>query len=172
MSHFYARWQRHTIEQALRTRRVLLLSGARQCGKTTLAKKLVSADIAYRSLDNSEAREIAEVDPRDFVEHTGRTLIIDKIQHVPDLLSAIKMKVDENTRMGQYLLAGSANVQSLPETRESLAGRVRKIRLRPLTQGEILGAAPDFLNRAFGQDFEQPEQEYDRNVIMTWSKST
>lgn len=169
MSHFYARWQRRTIEQALRTRRVLLLSGARQCGKTTLAKKLVSADIAYRSLDDSEAREIAEIDPRGFVEHSGETLIIDEIQRVPDLLSAIKMKVDEDTRTGQYLLTGSANVQSLPQTRESLAGRVRKIRLRPLTQGEILGTSPDFLDRAFRQDFARPEQAYDRNAMLDMS---
>ena len=166
MSRLYNRWQRHTIEQALKTRRVALLVGARQCGKTTLAKGLVCEDVAYRTLDDLSARQIAETDPHGFVKHTGKTLIIDEVQRAPALLSAIKMKVDEDTRAGQYLLTGSADIQSSPGARESLAGRIRKIRLRPLTRGEILGASPDFLDRAFKRDFGQPFRAYDRDAIL------
>ncbi len=166
MSRLYRRWQRRTIEQALLTRRVALLVGARQCGKTTLAKELVREDVAYRTLDDLSARQIAETDPHGFVKHAGKTLIIDEVQRAPALLSAIKMKVDEDTRAGQYLLTGSADIQSSPGARESLAGRIRKIRLRPLARGEILGASPDFLDRAFKRDFGQPSRAYDRDALL------
>lgn len=167
MSLFYNRWQQHTIERALQTRRVLLIGGARQCGKTTLAKELeTSEDINYLTLDDPATRRVAESDPRGFVQHYGKTLVIDEVQRVPDLLSAIKIKVDEDTRAGQYLLTGSVNLQSSPGVRESLAGRIRKIRLRPLSQGEIRGASPDFLDRAFKRDFTQPRQTYGRNAII------
>lgn len=169
MSQFYTRWQRVIIEQAMKTRRVLLLSGARQCGKTTLAKALASDETTYRTLDDLAVRQIAETDPHGFVKHTGKTLMIDEVQRVPALLSAIKMKVDEDTRPGQYLLTGSANIQSLPGAQESLAGRIRKIRLRPLTQGELLGVLPNFLDHAFDQSFKQMKSTYDRDAILEMS---
>jgi len=153
VANFYARWQRDIITQALQARRVLLLSGPRQCGKTTLAKQLVSAGTDYRTLDDLALRKLAETDPHGFVKHGKNTLIIDEVQRVPALLSAIKMVVDEDTRPGQYLLTGSANIQSLPGVTESLAGRIRKLRLRPLSQGELLGVEPTFFERAFKQDF-------------------
>lgn len=164
---FYNRWQQHTIERALQTRRVLLISGARQCGKTTLAKELeTSEDISYLTLDDPATRRVAESDPQGFVQHYGKTLVIDEVQRVPDLLLAIKIKVDEDTRAGQYLLTGSVNLKSSPGVRESLAGRIRKIRLRPLSQGEILGTSPDFLDRAFDRNFGQPKQAYGRNAMI------
>lgn len=169
MPHFYSRWQQQVIKQAMGTRRVLLLSGARQCGKTTLARQLASKDTTYRTLDDLAVRQIAENDPHGFVKHPGRTLIIDEVQRVPSLLSAIKMKVDDDTRPGQYLLTGSANIQSLPGAQESLAGRIRKIRLRPLTQGELFGRVPTFLDQAFEQSFGQPEKTYDRDAMLDMS---
>lgn len=166
MSPLYGRWQRRAIERALKTRRVVLLAGARQCGKTTLAGELVSENVAYRTLDDLSARRVAETDPGGFVKHAGTTLIIDEVQKVPELLSAIKMQVDKDTRAGQYLLTGSADIGSSPGVRESLAGRIRKIRLRPLTQGEITGASPDFLDRAFTRNFEHPSRPYDRDAVL------
>ncbi len=162
----YARWQKIHIEKAMKTRRVLLLNGGRQCGKTTLAKELISHDTTYRSLDDLALREFAQNDPHGFVVHPGKTLIIDEIQRAPNLLSAIKKMVDEDNRPGQYLLTGSANIQSLPTTTESLAGRVHKIRLRPLTQGEILGKSPLFLSKMFGQSFKDVTPSYDREQIL------
>lgn len=94
-------------------------------------------------------------------------MIIDEVRHVPSLLPAIKKVVDKDNRLGQYLLTGSANIQSLPSVRESLAGRVRKIRLRPLAQGELLGKEPKFLEHAFSQSFDQQsEQMFDRDDII------
>ncbi|EKE09201.1 MAG: hypothetical protein ACD_16C00208G0004 [uncultured bacterium] len=166
MKHLYSRWQRYKIEQAMTTRRVVLLIGARQCGKTTLAKQLITRDIAYLNLDDTTLRAAAENDPQNFVKHNLKTLIIDEIQRAPSLLPAIKKVVDEETRPGQYLLTGSANIQALPSTQESLAGRVSKVRLRPLTQGEIKGSLPDFLTHAFSQSFNFPWTFYEKDAII------
>lgn len=155
MSALYQRWQRQAIEKFIKNRRVLLLNGARQCGKTTLAKQLALKNTIYRTLDDLAVRQLAENDPHGFVQHAENSmLMIDEIQRAPELLSAIKLVVDENTAPGQYLLTGSANIQSLPSVQESLAGRIAKIRLRPLTQGEIAGIQPDFIERAFNSELE------------------
>lgn len=167
MTKLYTRWQKTIIESALKTHRVLLLAGARQCGKTTLAKQLMVKDTTYLTLDDLNLRQLAENDPHGFVKHIGRMLIIDEIQRVPSLLSAIKLAVDENTRPGQYLLTGSANIQSLPSVQESLAGRIGKVRLRSLSQGELLGAQPIFLENAFKRSFpKKSKNTYDRKTML------
>lgn len=166
MKKIYSRWQKKIIEKAITTRRVLLLNGARQCGKTTLAKQIAAKDTSYRTLDDLVVRQLAENDPQGFVKHSGKMLIIDEVQRVPSLLSAIKLVVDEGTHPGQYLLTGSANIQSLPGVQESLAGRIRKIRLRPLSQGELLGVEPTFLERAFKKSFHTTKSEYDRKTML------
>jgi len=160
------RWSHDSILHALNTRRILLLLGARQCGKTTLAKSLSSLDMSYRTLDDPTLLQSAKSDPEGFVQHKTKTLIIDEVQRAPDLLLAVKKEVDENTRYGQYLLTGSTNITSLPQVMESLAGRVRKIRLRPLTQGEILGNAPRFLTDAFNEAFRQEVDPISKSQLL------
>ncbi len=137
--------------------RVVALAGARQTGKTTLARVLAGDGAEYRSLDNEDQLISARDDPRSFVRHDSRLLVIDEVQKAPGLLPAIKMEVDRDQRPGRYLLTGSAEIFSLPSVTESLAGRVRTIRLRSLTQGEILGRPPTFLERAFDQEFRERE---------------
>lgn len=162
----YPRWQKGNIQEALRTRRVLLLSGARQCGKTTLARELVDDETEYRTLDDLTLRQAAENDPHGFVKHNRRLLIIDEVQRVPDLLSAIKKVVDEDTRPGQYLLTGSANLQAMPGVQESLAGRITKLRLRPLSQGELQEAQPGFIDQAFSGSLDTPTVHYDKDALV------
>lgn len=166
MPNTYHRWQKENVQEAMNTRRVLLLSGARQCGKTTLAKELVNEDTEYRTLDDLTLKQAAENDPHGFVKHSKRTLIIDEVQRVPDLLPAIKKVVDENTRTGQYLLTGSANIQALPGVQESLAGRITKLRLRPLSQGELQNASPHFIDRAFSDALENPAAHHDKDALI------
>ncbi|HCJ12349.1 MAG: hypothetical protein A2Y14_05220 [Verrucomicrobia bacterium GWF2_51_19] len=162
----YARWQNESLNMALKIRRVVILEGARQCGKTTLVKQWMSTNATYRTLDDANILSVARSDPMGFVSHDQRLMIIDEIQKAPELLSAIKKKVDEDTRPGQYLLTGSANIQSLPGVNESLAGRVRKVRLRPLTVGETLNHTPLFLEKAFNGMFVDRSAENLRGEIV------
>jgi predicted AAA+ superfamily ATPase len=166
MIKLYPRWQKATIKQLMFERRVLLLSGVRQCGKTTLAHQLESEETEYRTLDDGTLREAAENDPQGFIKRNVKTLIIDEVQRVPPLLSAIKKAVDEDISPGQYLLTGSTNIQSLPTVSESLAGRIAKIRLRPLAQGEIERTTPSFFDSAFNQSFSSSNTNYDRDAIL------
>ena len=169
MIKLYPRWQMATIKQLMLERRVLLLSGVRQCGKTTLAHQLESEETEYRTLDDGTLREAAENDPQGFIKRNVKTLIIDEVQRVPPLLSAIKKAVDEDITSGQYLLTGSTNIQSLPTVSESLAGRIAKIRLRPLAQGEIEKTTPSFFDSAFNQSFSSSNTNYDRDAIMEFA---
>jgi len=147
------RWQEKHIKEALKTRRVVILSGSRQCGKTTTLKKISQKNFVYRTLDDITLLKSAKEDPFGFVRFSKETMIIDEVQRVPELITSIKKMVDENTKYGQFLISGSVNLQTLPTVKESLAGRIKKIRLRPLTQGEILKKQPQFLNRLKTQDF-------------------
>jgi predicted AAA+ superfamily ATPase len=166
MDQFYERWQLNNLRSALKTRRVLLITGARQCGKTTLAKQLNVGSKNYRTLDDIAIRRLAEIDPNSFLNHSGDTLIIDEIQRVPELLSAIKMVVDNNTKPGQFVLTGSADISSIPSAKESLAGRIRKLRLRTLSEGEILNSKPTFIQQAFEQKFLQNSINYTRGKVI------
>ena len=95
MEQYYPRWQKKAIERALATRRAVILGGARQVGKTTLARRLESPDMEYLTLDDLTLKETAENDPHGFVITRGKTLIIDEIQRVPELLPAI-FKLHQN----------------------------------------------------------------------------
>ena len=167
MEKILPRWQEKAIKTARKERRVLLLGGPRQGGKTTLVKQLETKTVEYRTLDDETLKGAAESDPKSFVEHEQDMLIIDEIQHVPALLPAIKKVVDSNKAPGQFLLTGSANIQALPSTNESLAGRIANIRLRTLTEGEIRETKPQFLEKAFKQGFKRQNWEnYDRNAVL------
>lgn len=122
----YKRWQENGIKSALNTRKVVILSGSRQCGKTTTSKAMTDRQSVYRTLDDYTLLQAAQNDPQGFIKLSKGTMIIDEVQRVPELITAIKKAVDENTRYGQYLITGSVNIQTLPTVRESLAGRVKK----------------------------------------------
>jgi len=162
----YQRWITSLIQASLRERRATLLVGPRQSGKTTLVKELLPESIDYRTLDNLTLLSAAESDPHEFVKRQGDLMVIDEIQRVPELLMAIKMELDRSNDKGQYLLTGSANIRQLSTVRESLAGRVAKVRLRPLTQGEITGRQPTFIQDAMQQKIPAPASHYDRNEVI------
>jgi predicted AAA+ superfamily ATPase len=166
MAKEYARWQIPGVARALATRRVVIIAGARQTGKTTLARQIADKDCDYRTLDDTDLFALAMEDPKGFVKNSAKTMIIDEIQKAPRLIPEIKIAVDRNNRPGQYLLTGSANIQSLPGVSESLAGRVKNIHLRPLTVGETLGKKPGFLKRAFGKNFPLKISGYDKEAII------
>lgn len=72
------RWQEQKVKKALNTRRVVMLTGARQCGKTTLAKAICSDDFEYRTLDKNTYFKLAKAEPEEFIEHEKRTILLTK----------------------------------------------------------------------------------------------
>lgn len=167
MQEDYPRWAAAAVVEALSVRRIVYVAGARQCGKTTLLRHLDLPDAQRRTLDRQQTRQAASDDPDEFVERTGPgPLVIDEVQKVPDLFSAMKIKVDEDRSLGQYLITGSTNLKARPGVVESLAGRMRTIRLRTLSQGEVLGLRPTFLDRAFEGRFEKPSVSLKRGDLI------
>lgn len=137
------------VVEALTDTRVVLVNGARQCGKTTLVAR-VGADrgAVWRSLDRAATRHAAEFDPTSFVD-VEPLLIIDEVQRVPDLLLAIKEAVDSDPRPGRYLLTGSARLLGLRGLPDALPGRMETIELWPLSQGEIDDRPDGFVDAVF-----------------------
>ncbi len=130
--------------------RVVVVNGARQVGKSTLAERVLrqtEGGIA-RFLDDPGTRAAAVQDPVRFVRH-DRLMLIDEVQRVPDLWLAIKNLVDREPRAGRFLLTGSARLLGLRSLPDALPGRAETVELWPLSQGEIDGAPDGFIDAAY-----------------------
>ena len=144
----YRRLVQRRLTEALRDTRVVLLSGPRQAGKTTLAQQVATAQMPFMSFDDAATLEAARHDPVGFVRQVDRA-VIDEIQRMPELLLVIKQSVDADQRPGRFLLTGSANIMTLPRVADSLAGRMGVTNLLPLAQCELRGTPGNFLDRVF-----------------------
>ncbi|MHC8509539.1 MAG: ATP-binding protein [Rhodospirillales bacterium] len=144
----YSRLSAQQVFTALSDTPVVLVTGPRRAGKTTLVRSMAGKDRTYITLDDEAVLEVARSDPSGFVRGLDMA-VIDEIQRAPNLLLALKKSVDEDYRPGRFLLTGSANVLTLPRTADSLAGRMETVHLPPLARAEITGAAPSFLERLF-----------------------
>jgi len=133
---------RQRIEGSLDAYRVVVLHGARQSGKSTLARLVASErGGAYASLDDDATRQAAVADPRGFLLDQRHPLVVDEVQLGGDrLVRALKQIVDLDPTPGRFLLTGSTNFLTVPTISESLAGRARILRLWPLSQAEDAGA--------------------------------
>jgi len=118
---------------------VLLVTGPRQVGKTTLLKHIADDGRNYVSLDDPLQRRLAEEEPELFLERFEAPVIIDEIQYAPSLLPYIKMRVDQEGAKGAYWLTGSQAFHLMRDVSESLAGRVGIVHLLGLSQAEIAG---------------------------------
>lgn len=149
---FIDRGVANVVVEAMGAARVVALLGARQAGKSTLAQVLAADRLPadYLTLDDEPVRSLAAGDPAGFVAGLTRTAVIDEVQRVPELLFAIKSRVDRDNAPGQFLLTGSANLRRIPTVSDALPGRVDYVPLWPLTQGEIAGRAETFLDGLFG----------------------
>lgn len=144
----YPRQARSTLERLARGFPVLALTGPRQSGKTTLARASFP-DKSYVSLENPDEREFAEHDPKRFLARFPEGAILDEVQRCPELLSWLQGLVDERPVMGQFVLTGSAQFDLIAGMSQSLAGRVGRVELLPLTLDEMQtgGCLPATLDR-------------------------
>ena len=116
----------------------VVVTGARQTGKSTLVEQLVQGERLYRTLDDFDVLDAARRDPEALVGgHEPITL--DEVQREPGLLSAVKRAIDRNRSAGRFLLTGSANLLLMRQVSESLAGRASYLTLWPMTRREQLG---------------------------------
>lgn len=116
---------------------VLVLTGPRQSGKTTLLK-MCFPEYRYVSLENPQQLEFALTDPEGFLALYDRKVIIDEVQNAPELFSYIQQVVDESNLTGHYMLSGSQNLLLLEKITQTLAGRVYIQELLPLSYSEIV----------------------------------
>lgn len=126
-----------TIKEVSEAFKVLLVTGPRQVGKTTLLKSIMPENMNYVTLDDITLRDLAQNDPKLFLEEHPYPLLIDEVQYAPNLFPYIKMKVDEVKEPSMYWLTGSQQFKLMKNVQESLAGRVGIVKLNSLTYSEI-----------------------------------
>lgn len=153
----FPRFATQIVDTALKDTPVVMVTGPRQCGKTTLVRNLVAGSREFITMDDDTVLAAARNDPTGLVRDLDRTTI-DEVQRAPDLLRAIKRSVDEDRRAGRFLLTGSANILALPQVSESLAGRMEIVSLLPLSRAEIRGRRPTFLSAAFAGRIDKPAE--------------
>lgn len=134
---YIPRTLRKSLTKATKFFPVILITGPRQVGKTTLLKQLDSEEFSYVSLDDLDERILAQNDPKLFLQKYKCPLIIDEIQYAPELFSVIKMKVDEAQKPAMFFLTGSQRFHLMENVSETLAGRIAIIDILGLTQAEI-----------------------------------
>jgi predicted AAA+ superfamily ATPase len=136
----YKRSVAEILKIALKISPSVLLSGARQVGKSTLC---LSLDREYRVFDNLIQREAAKHDPEGYIASLPKPIIIDEIQKVPEVLEGIKLDIDADRINGNFLLTGAANVLDMKKAKDTLAGRIIEIPMFPLSQKELHDKADD-----------------------------
>jgi len=150
---FKPRWISPALESAVQDHSVVVLTGARQVGKSTLlqhSKPFVRW--RYLTLDDYDVRTQVDQDPQALWAGVDR-LVLDEVQKAPGLIPAIKRAVDQRQRKMRFVLSGSANLLLMEKISESLAGRAIYLTLSPMTWGEMQGKpAPDWFRKLFSGD--------------------
>jgi predicted AAA+ superfamily ATPase len=151
----YQRYIAKPIIEALKDTPVILINGARQTGKSTLCRQLVEAgsfDGQIMTMDDPTTLSAAQTDPLGFLQNLSPHVIIDEVQRAPELFLSIKKLVDDNRKGRRLILTGSADVMTLPQVADSLAGRIEIHDLWPLSQAEIHGKKSKFLDTLIATD--------------------
>jgi hypothetical protein len=141
MSHRYLpRALGETLRRALNTFPVIVVTGPRQSGKTTLLRTELGAAFRYLSLEDPDVRAASLSDPRSFLRSAAPPCILDEMQNAPHLLSYIKTAVDTDRKAGHWILTGSQHFPLMEGITESLAGRAAVLELNGLAAAEIPAA--------------------------------
>ncbi len=145
------------VHRAAATFPAILVTGARQAGKTTLLRNEFGGSHRYVSLEPPDVRLRAAEDPVGFLRENPPPVILDEIQYVPDLLHYVKDEIDRDRAPGRWLLTGSQTFGLMKGVSQTLAGRVAVLELLPLSVGEAVGAsAPDTVDTLLGRVFGDP----------------
>lgn len=151
------------VQKALSRSPVVLLNGARQTGKTTLALEFAKEkNYSYYTFDDEITLLTAKANISGFIAELPKPVILDEVQRLPEIFLAIKKEVDRNRIPGNYFLTGSANPLLIPRMGDSLAGRMEIINMMPLSQGEIYGKEEKFIDHVFNR-----KELYTPNTALT-----
>lgn len=126
-----------SLSKALKTFPSVVVTGPRQAGKSTLVQKVAGDRYRYVSLDEMDIRSLAINDPRGFLAKYPNPVIIDEIQHAPQILPYIKAAIDRDRKPGQWILTGSQAFPLMRNVGESLAGRIAILTLFPFSLSEM-----------------------------------
>ena len=142
------------VYELLEDFRIVAINGPRQSGKTTLSKEIAKElDMNYYTFDNEATRLTAKNNPIPFIEQLSKIpSVIDEIQLVPEVISALKISVDEKNQSGMFLLTGSADLFKMSSIKESLAGRMVSISLFPLSYFELNGSSENVIDMLFNTE--------------------
>ena len=173
----HSRFVESRFAEALEDSPVVLIQGPRQCGKTTFAQMVcapeylpgragsgshTSRGYGYLSFDDDVVRTGAGIDPMGFVGDLPHRVVLDEVQRVPELFTALKLEVDRRRAPGRFVLTGSTNVLAVPNVQDSLAGRLETVRLHPLAQCELHESRPTangFIGSLFEDNFPIQQEE-------------
>jgi len=127
------------VHELLKDFKIVSINGPRQSGKTTLSKDIAKElGMAYYTFDDESTKITAKNNPRNFIKQLSSSpCVIDEIQMVPEVVSALKMSVDSINKSGMFLLTGSADLFKMSAIKESLAGRMVSVSLFPLSFFEL-----------------------------------
>ncbi|MEA1982887.1 MAG: ATP-binding protein [Campylobacterota bacterium] len=151
------------LKIALDTFPVVLLNGARQVGKSTIALDTFQN---YLTFDDGELRLYAKENPKGFLKNLELPICLDEIQKVPTLLEYIKMHIDSNRNSGDFLLTGSSNVLDHKDSKDTLAGRLCELRLHPLSSKEKNDKPNEnIIDKLLVRDFKLAKKDYSDEVI-------
>ncbi len=139
---YLARHLTPTIHRAAATFPAVLITGARQTGKTTLLRREFGGSHRYLSLERPDVRERARADPVAFLAEASPPVILDEIQYAPELLHYVKEEIDADRRPGRWLLTGSQSLALMQGLSQTLSGRVAVLTLDPLSTAEVEGRPP------------------------------
>lgn len=147
----YARCLMERLRRLLGVMPAVYLQGARQTGKTTLAKQLLEAGVLrdYVSFDDPLVRTAAQRDPVGFVRNLQSGTALDEAQLVPEVMPVLKMRIDESRAAGMFLLTGSASPLANAQVADAMVGRMVALQLLPLAQAEVAGSAVNWVAQAF-----------------------
>jgi predicted AAA+ superfamily ATPase len=139
----YARCLTERLRRLLGVMPAVYLQGARQTGKTTLAKQLLEAGVLrdYVSFDDPLVRTAAQRDPVSFVRNLPTGTALDEAQLVPEVMPVLKMRIDESRAAGMFLLTGSASPLANAQVADAMVGRMVALQLLPLAQAEMADSA-------------------------------